>query len=137
MGVDLSYADVGLCHLAMYGAFYRGERVSLQGRTRLASALRPRIRLGGTLTIGEVHVEPTLGVGMIHAKDDLDGYPERRVWNVWAGGSVTLRSPDYPFGLEIEYGVHQVRQRYEAGIGGEGVREFNLWEPLFRLSVVR
>ena len=136
VGVDLFYAGPDLCETVLRGARYRGEPVSLVGSSRFSGTLRPRIRLGRTVTIGSVHVEPAFNVGMTHSAGAV-GYPPERVWNAWVGGSVTLRPSDVPWGLEVEYGVHQVRQRYQAWPSGEVLREFNRWKPLFRFSLVR
>ena len=128
MGVDLFYTGELLCEQVLRHLIFRGEDVTVNGRTRLGGASRLRARVGRTLTIGGNHVEPALGVAMIHT----DSF-----WNAWVGGSVTLRPSELPVGLELEYGVHQVRFSYQALEDGEVVREFRRWKPLFRVSLVR
>ena len=57
-------------------------------------------------------------------------------WNVWVGGSVSLRPTDSPLGLEVEYGAHQVPTQYWSQLRKEVVREFKRWKPFLRVSLV-
>ena len=136
LSVDFFYTEDFLCTLALPHVFYRGESVGVWGTTRLDGAPRLRARVGRILTIGMVHVEPAFGLGMTYGTTDFR-YPPPAFWNAWVGGSVTLRPSDSPLGLELEYGVHQVRRSYQAWQSREVVREFTRWEPLFRISLVR
>ena len=136
VGVDLFYAGVGLCLTFLRQAYYGGELVDFDGSSSLSGALRPRIRLGRTVTVGKSYIEPALGIGMIHSEGAI-GYPQDRVWNAWLGGTLTLSQSDFPFGFELEYGLHQVRQRYTDSQSGQVVRDFSRWGPLLRFSLVR
>ena len=136
VGVDFFYPGDPLCGLPLTLLIFRGETVTEHGRTRLDGAPRLRARVGRTVTVGGLQVEPAIGLGAIHGKSNFSG-PADRSWNAWAGGSVTLRSSDSPVGLELAYGVHQVRRSYRTWPSGEVVREFRRWKPFFRISVVR
>ena len=88
VGVDVNFADPGLCTLILPTTIYRGERVEVWGTTRLAGALRPRVRLGRAFAFGGLQVEPALGVGMIRSTSDFGVPGGERLWNEWVGGSV-------------------------------------------------
>ena len=52
VGVDLAYVGDLLCELALPHLIFRGEDVTVQGRTRLDGAPRLRGRFGRSLTAG-------------------------------------------------------------------------------------
>jgi hypothetical protein len=135
-GVDAILAAAMACTGVGVITSYLGETVDVASGTQLIGAPRLRVRGGRAFIAGNWSIEPAVGGGLIYGRTDFGGDPEW-LWNAWAGASIAVRSTALPFGLEVEYGRHQVPIRYQRQDESRTVvHEFRRWKPLLRLSVV-
>lgn len=133
IGADVMLASAYVCTSAGLAVRHNGELLDVRRGTDLIGAPRIRVRAGRALRLGRSTVELAAGAGAIYSRTDFPGAGERS-WNRWAGGTVAVRIPALPVGLEVEYGRHQVPTRYYRG--SEVVHEFRRWTHLVRISAV-
>lgn len=108
---------------------HEGARVEVFTLSDLAFSPRLSLIAGPTLRMGEVVAEVAAGVGWLYLRGDRRG----SFFPFWYGGTVRLRSGDWPVGLELEYGRREVPVRYV--LDRRTVHEFGQAEPLWRLAV--
>jgi len=112
---------------------YGGQEVEIRGKP----ALGPRIALnvGYAVPVAGVRTELTAGVGLVATYIDY-GTNRGGEWSArrWYGGSGAVRLPA-GFGLEVEFGRHQLAERYYARGADVVVAELQRWENMWRIAV--
>lgn len=135
VGIDLFLAGPRACTSIGRTTLYRGERVDVDSGEELVGAPRLRARLGRTVRIARLRLEPSFGVGVMYRTFDFAGAGARLLTG-WVGGSVAVHDRDFPVGVEVEYGAHQVPFGYfRYAEGWEAVHTFRRWRSFLRLSL--
>lgn len=135
VGLDVMLAAPLACTSVLQIAQFRGESVDVSGSTHLVGSPRLRVRGGRALNLGGLLLEATAGAGALLSRTDFLGEDSWLI-NGWFGGALALRRL-LPFGIEAEYGRHQVPIRYyRQDDRSDFVHQFRRWKPFFRISLV-